>query len=319
MAYDGRIETGTSRTGVISYNGEYDSFNTTFIAGLTYSVAAKGASSGSGSLADPNIALYSGNTRLLFNDDVNPPNDSTPGTNRDGQLTFTIGAGGTGVYSLVVGEQGNNATGSYTLTVSAGYASNAADNVTGTAYSDAIHGMAGNDLLYGLGGNDNLIGGTGNDTLLGGDLGDVLQGQAGDDVLRGQAGNDILYGAIGADDLYGGTGADTFRFLSHVESNSRYGVDVIAGADGAIAFEGVGVVGGDVLDLRGMDANLLVAGNQDFVFSTSRAAGTVALSESAGNTVLSGHVNNDGVADFTIVIADGSISAHNYSANEFLL
>ena len=132
MAYDGRIETGTSRTGVISYNGEYDSFNTTFIAGLTYSVAAKGASSGSGSLADPNIALYSGNTRLLFNDDVNPPNDSTPGTNRDGQLTFTIGAGGTGVYSLVVGEQGNNATGSYTLTVSAGYASNAADSVTGT-------------------------------------------------------------------------------------------------------------------------------------------------------------------------------------------
>ena len=81
----------------------------------------------------------------------------------------------------------------------------------------------------------------------------------------------------------------------------------------------VGVVGGDVLDLRGMDANLLVAGNQDFVFSTSRAAGTVALSESGGNTVLSGHVNNDGVADFTIVIADGSISAYDYSANEFLL
>ena len=68
------------------------------------------------------------------------------------------------------------------------------------------------------------------------------------------------------------------------------------------------LVGGDVLDLRGMDANLLVAGNQDFVFSTSRAAGTVALSESGGNTVLSGHVNNDGVADFTLVIADGAMS-----------
>ena len=49
MAYNGLIGTGTSRTGSISYNGDYDTFNTTFIAGLTYSVAAKGASSGSGS------------------------------------------------------------------------------------------------------------------------------------------------------------------------------------------------------------------------------------------------------------------------------
>ena len=58
----------------------------------------------------------------MYNDDINPPNDSTPGTNRDGQITFKIAAGGTGTYTLGVGETGNNAIGSYTLTVSAGYA-----------------------------------------------------------------------------------------------------------------------------------------------------------------------------------------------------
>ena len=319
MAYNGLIGTGTSRTGSISYNGDYDTFNTTFIAGLTYSVAAKGASSGSGSLVDPNISLYSGSTRLMYNDDINPPNDSTPGTNRDGQITFKIAAGGTGTYTLAVGETGNNAIGSYTLTVSAGYASNANDSVTGTSANDAIHGMAGDDVIYGLGGNDNLIGGAGNDTLLGGDLGDVLQGQAGADALRGQAGNDILFGGLGADNLYCGTGADTFRFLSHAESNNTNGVDVIAGADGAIAFEGVGVTGGDVLDLRGIDANLTLACDQAFVWSASRAAGTIALSEVNGNTVINGHVNNDGVADFTLVIADGAITANQYSGDEFLL
>lgn len=101
MAYNGTIGTGTTGRGVISYQGEYDSFNTTFISGLTYSVAAKGASSGNGTLGDPNLALYdSSGNRLLENDDV------SPGTNRDAQLTFKIGAGGTSTYTLVVGEQG---------------------------------------------------------------------------------------------------------------------------------------------------------------------------------------------------------------------
>ena len=114
MSYNGTIGTGTTARGVISPLGEYDSFNTTLISGLTYSVAAKGASSGNGTLGDPNLALYdSAGNRLLFNDDLS-------GTNRDAQLTFKIAAGATAAYTLVVGEQGNNATGSYALTVSAG-------------------------------------------------------------------------------------------------------------------------------------------------------------------------------------------------------
>lgn len=318
MAYMGRIETGTTKAGWISPVGDYDTYNTTFIQGLTYSVAAKGASSGSGSLGDPNIALYDSNgNRLLFNDDVNPPNDSTPGTNRDGQLTFTVGQ--TAIYSLGVGEQGNNATGSYTLTVSAGYASNNADKVTGTGYNDAVNGMAGNDIINGMGGNDLLFGGAGADQLIGGAGNDALHGQAGNDALRGMAGNDVLFGGGGADQLAGGAGADRFVFSSYAESSSRYGIDRIVSADGAPAMEGVGVRGGDVLDLRGIDANVNVAGNQAFVFSDSRAAGTASLSEWDGRTVFNGHVNNDGVVDFQLIILDGSVSAYNYTADEFLL
>lgn len=94
---------------------------------------------------------------------------------------------------------------------------------------------------------------------------------------------------------------------------------MIAAADGALAFEGVGVAGGDRIDLSGIDANLNAAGNQTFVFSASRAAGTVVLSEQGTNTILSAHVNNDGLADFQLIIADGAIRAYDYSSDEFIL
>lgn len=314
MAYNGRIDTGTSRTAAISPLGERDSFTATFISGLTYTVAVRGSATGNGTLADPNLGLYdaSGN-RLLFNDDV------APGFNRNAELTFRIGTGGTANYTLVVGEQGDNAAGSYVLAVSAGYATNGADAVTGTVFADAIHGMAGNDRLLGAGGWDTLTGGTGNDTLLGGIGNDLLQGQVGDDVLRGQDGNDVLHGGAGADDLYGGRGADSFVFHSHTDSNARNGIDVIAPGDGATSFQGIGVAGGDRINLAGIDANLNFAGNQAFVFSASRAAGTVVLSEQGTNTLLLGHVNNDGVADFQLIIADGAVRATQYSLDEFIL
>lgn len=319
MGYSGRIETGTSVRGSISPMGDYDTYNTTFVAGLTYSVAAKGASSGNGTLADPNISLFNGNgTRVMYNDDINPPNDSTAGTNRDGQITFQVSQNA--VMTLGVGETGNNATGSYTLTVSAGYASNGNDRVIATSYNDAIHGMNGNDVIDGRGGSDRLNGNAGNDTLLGNDGNDALFGETGADLLRGQSGNDALTGGQGADRLIGGQGADRFIFNSHTDSNSTYGIDVIAGGDVAIAFEGVRAPGGDVIDLRGIDANTGIAGNQAFVWSASGTAGTLSLSDVNGNTVVTGHVNNDRVADFQLIIADGSaVSASHYTADEFLL
>ena len=230
----GFIAPGTSRTGRIDFLEDKDTFNTTFIAGLTYSVAAKGYDSGSGTLVDPYIALYNSNgTRVLDDDDS--------GVGRDAQITFTIGNGWTGTWTLGVREMGDNATGSYTLTASLGYATNGTDRVVGTASNDGIHGMDGNDTIYGQGGNDNLVGALGNDQLLGGAGADILNGGSGADVLRGQDGADRLLGGAGPDRLIGGLNADRFVFNAVSDSSARTGTDVISAGDGATAFQGIGV------------------------------------------------------------------------------
>ena len=72
----------------------------------------------------------------------------------------------------------------------------------------------------------------------------------------GAAGNDVLQGGLGKDLLLGGQGADRFVFTSAAETQpTAAGRDVI-GDWGA----------GDLIDLSAMDANLGIAGVQDFVF-----------------------------------------------------
>jgi hypothetical protein len=55
-----------------------------------------------------------------------------------------------------------------------------------------------------------------------------------------------------------------------------------------------------------MDANSTVAGDQAFAFIGAAAfthhAGEVRFAASGGNTIVSGDVNGDGVADFNIVL-----------------
>lgn len=311
MAYSGRLETGYTAKGAISPMGEADWFNTTYIAGLTYSVKVSGSYSGGGTLADPSLELRNAaGQRLLFNDDI------VNGVNRDAQLTFTVGT--TANYQLIVREMGNNATGSYTITNSYGYASNGNDRVAGSAAHDGIVGMDGHDLINGGGGNDRLFGSAGNDTLIGAIGNDSLYGGLGNDVVRGHDGNDLLVGEAGADLLIGGRSADRFVFRAISDSTAGASDRIVAG-DGAIAFEGIGVAGGDVLDLSQIDANLNWAGNQAFTWSASRGAGTAYLSNVNGDTVFYGHVNNDGVADIVIRIADGAYTAGQYAGSDFIL
>ena len=89
------------------------------------------------------------------------------------------------------------------------------ENITGSAFDDAIAGDdAGNtltggdgdDYLYGRGGDDTLDGGTGDDALYGGTGDDSLRGGAGADWLEGGAGDDTLVGGAGGDVLDGGAG-----------------------------------------------------------------------------------------------------------------
>ncbi len=121
-------------------------------------------------------------------------------------------------------------------------------NLWGNDLNNLLIGNAGNDILFGAGGNDELRGGVGNDGLYGG---------RGDDTLLGGDGDDYLWGHFGVDILTGGTGADTFDYKEAGESTPTE-TDYIADYNNA---------DGDMIDLRPIDANPGMAGDQDFAFS----------------------------------------------------
>ena len=167
-------------------------------------------------------------------------------------------------------------------------------------------------------GRDSLSGGSGADVMLGKAGDDSLTGRAGDDMLRGQAGNDLLKGNAGSDILIGGTGADRFIFTSASHSPSGAGRDEIQAGDGAVAFEGAGRAGGDLIDLKGIDANTTSSGNQAFVFGSTDKGG-ISLFNVDGNTLVRGNIDNDAAFEFEVLIVDGAVSASAYTAADFIL
>jgi Ca2+-binding RTX toxin-like protein len=188
-----------------------------------------------------------------------------------------------------------------------------------------MDGGDGNDVLNGSGGGDVMIGGNGVDTvsyhwsgagvdvdltrstqvngdasgdtlrtvenLTGSANADKLRGDAGANVLKGLAGSDVLEGRGGADVLTGGTGTDRFVFGSATDANGDRITDWEAG---------------DILDLSGMDANLLIAGQQSFTLigaqAFSKMAGQLRFYNNGTDSFLAGDVNGDGTADFTIML-----------------
>ena len=169
---------------------------------------------------------------------------------------------------------------------------------------------------------ENAIGGRGNDIIMGNGVGNRLDGGAGNDRIDGGAGSDRIIGGLGADWLIGGTGKDVFEFYWLAESlPNKTGQDVIAD------FE----IGTDKIDLRGIDANSLVGGNQAFTFVTdftgspfaadpARHAGQLQWDRGEGRTVLvSGDVNGDGRADFAIQVNVAGFVPPTLHASDFLL
>jgi serralysin len=139
---------------------------------------------------------------------------------------------------------------------------------------------------------DTLLGTSGANTIRGGAGNDKLDGRSGNDVLSGGAGNDSLVGGIGRDVLSGGGGADTFVFAS-VSHSRGASVDTIKDF----------VRGSDRIDLRGIDANTKVSGNQAFSFIGKSDFSGKAGQLKFASGVVSGDVNGDGVADFQIKVA----------------
>lgn len=224
------------------------------------------------------------------------------------------------------------------------------DTLFGDAGRDRVFGGDGNDLIDAGAGDDDVFGGAGDDLFRarvgdGDDLyvGDALGQNSGIDTLdmsaiaadativlgggplhqgyatSAQSGTDTLYGvenviAGSGDDtivagatvnvLTGGGGDDTFRFES------------VAAADGDTITD---LEPGDRLDFSAIDAVRGDAVDQAFTIVTgaaATAAGQLAVSwqetETGTVTVIEGHVDGDGQADFTVrldgarVIDDGN-------------
>ena len=98
----------------------------------------------------------------------------------------------------------------------------------------------------------------------------------------------------------GGRGADVFDL--DLASHSAPGLrDVLRAADGAVAFEGAGAAAGDRIDVSGVDANQVAAGNQAFSFG---GAGIACLSLVAAGASTLMRCNTDRDAAFELELAD---------------
>ena len=145
---------------------------------------------------------------------------------------------------------------------------------------------------------DRNINGTGNslNNVLEGTTGNnVLRGRGGDDTLSGDLGNDVLVGGLGRDVEIGGAGADRFDFNAFNESGTTS-----ATRDQIVGFE----QDADTIDFSTIDANAGAQGNQPFTFIGDVAfhgvAGELRQQSVDANTIVSGDINGDSVADFQI-------------------
>lgn len=160
-------------------------------------------------------------------------------------------------------------------------------------FANDFHGYIEN--AYGGSNNDSITGNIRNNLLIGNSGNDVLNGVSGDDRLFGSNGNDRLTGGTGRDQLTGGAGIDAFIFNAPADSGTNSNT-----RDQIFDFNH-----GEKIDIRAIDANINLAGNQSFSFVVNFAgrAGQLQWDRiSANSFVVSGDVNGDGVADFSIQI-----------------
>lgn len=151
---------------------------------------------------------------------------------------------------------------------------------------DTAIGGSGNDTiiandflgqLFGGGGNDDLFGGAGKDSLDGGTGGDSLSGSAGKDAMTGGAGADMFVFELATDSAKKNGRADTITDFSHAQN--------------------------DKIDLSAIDARA-GGGDNAFNFIGSAAfgnnAGELRFQVISGDTFVSGDIDGNGAADFTI-------------------
>jgi serralysin len=137
---------------------------------------------------------------------------------------------------------------------------------------------------------ENAIGGSARDLLWGNDVANRLEGRGGQDVLNGFKGADILIG---------GDHNDFFQF-STLNDFGNVIVDFTPG---------------DKIDVGRFDTNPGAPGDQAFVFIGQAAFSNVAGQLRYANGVVEGDVDGNGVADFSVIIAN----AAPLTSGDFLL
>jgi hypothetical protein len=170
-----------------------------------------------------------------------------------------------------------------------------ADSLYGEAGADALDGGVGNDTLEGDAGNDTIVGGDGTDAIKGGADNDLLYGNSGADILQGHGGIDVLVGGVGADSLVGGGGADSFIFGEGDLGTSAVLTDLVTDYKTSDA---------DVIDVSGIDADVITGGDQAFTFvaGLTGVAGQATLTFSAGTTTAAFDTNGDATADLFLLM-----------------
>ncbi|WP_167354088.1 GDSL-type esterase/lipase family protein [Sinorhizobium saheli] len=222
------------------------------------------------------------------------------------------------------------------------------ENLTGSAYADALKGndqantldgLAGDDVLQGRGGADLLIGGKGADTLVGGEGDDFYSVEnIGDVTIEGSGG--------GTDETHAyvnWTLADNvenllLRSAANLNGRGNALANTMIGNSGNNRLEGGGA--NDVLDGRagndrlvgGLDDDFLTGGSGDdvLVFSMGDGRDTIADFNASGDDVLeiSGYLAYEELLqvdeDTLVVLSDGDalllegVLASSLSASDFL-
>ena len=168
-------------------------------------------------------------------------------------------------------------------------------NLTGNALAQTLIGNAGANILSGLDGNDTMSGLGGNDQLLRG---------LGNDVMDGGAGADLLIGGRGSDRILtgGADGArDTVRYTSLLESGvTQLTRDQVRGF----------VHGQDKVDLKSIDADPTVTGNQAFhlVSAFTSAKGEARLVHSGSSTLIQLDGDRDTGIDTVIAVIGSNVT-----------
>ncbi len=154
-------------------------------------------------------------------------------------------------------------------------------SIAGTSKADKLD-LSGTKLVDIV----SINGGLGNDTI---------SGSTGADRIDGGSGADLISGGLGGDVLTGGKGKDAFVF--HDAAESAFGGAVDHLTDFRLK--------DDRIDLSGIDANSLIAGDQAFEFigfQEFTGLGQLKLGYDGGQLAIYANVSGDLAADFELIL-----------------